>query len=99
MAVPVSATLQPKISFSRDTLLTSGTKMMSSIPVNYSSANYHFCEVVRLPRRVLLLLGLVPVVSNVNLALAAPIPQMEEPEIIRIQNQEASRRSKGTRYC
>ncbi|KAJ8422941.1 hypothetical protein Cgig2_008699 [Carnegiea gigantea] len=87
MAVPAAATLRAKIAFSRDSLpiRCRGKKMMSSIPVNYYSANYCPCGVVTLPRRFLLLTGLVPVLSNVNLALAAPNPQMEEPEIIRIR--------------
>ncbi|KAL9230024.1 hypothetical protein vseg_005424 [Gypsophila vaccaria] len=35
------------------------------------------------PRRILLFIGSVPVWSNVNPAFSVPMPQMEEPEIIR----------------
>ncbi|KNA12165.1 hypothetical protein SOVF_128310 isoform B [Spinacia oleracea] len=52
------------------------------------TANYPVCmsaswTVSNLSRRMLLFMGAVPILSNVNLALAAPIPQMEEPEILR----------------
>ena len=58
-------------------------KRKLGIAVNHSASNVASWTVRSLSRRLLLSLGFVPILSNVNLALGAPIPRMEDPEIIR----------------
>lgn len=84
------ASLQPRYSGATSKLI---------VTANYSVANFASWTVRNFSRRLLIFMGVVPILPNVNIALGAPVPQMEEPEIIRIQYQEASQWNKGSRYC
>ncbi|KAK9689498.1 hypothetical protein RND81_09G063100 [Saponaria officinalis] len=49
----------------------------------FAVSRFPSCTLGILPRRLLLFIGLVPVWSNIKPAFSLPMPQMEEPEIIR----------------
>ncbi|KAL2945070.1 Peptidyl-prolyl cis-trans isomerase FKBP16-1 chloroplastic [Bienertia sinuspersici] len=58
-------------------------KRKRGIAANYSAPKFASGTVRSLSRRFLLSVGFLPILSDLNLALGAPIPQMEDPEIIR----------------
>ncbi|XP_021745059.1 peptidyl-prolyl cis-trans isomerase FKBP16-1, chloroplastic-like [Chenopodium quinoa] len=85
---------QLSISLPCPSLLPRGTTRKLNVTANYSVSNFASLTARNLSRRMLLSMGAIPILYNVNLALGAPIPQMEEPEILRIQYQEASQWSR-----
>ncbi|XP_021740739.1 peptidyl-prolyl cis-trans isomerase FKBP16-1, chloroplastic-like [Chenopodium quinoa] len=74
---------QLSISLPRPSLLPRGTARKLNVTANYSVSDFASLTARNLSRRMLLSMGAVPILYNVNLALGAPIPQMEEPEILR----------------
>ncbi|KAH9607186.1 hypothetical protein KSS87_021252 [Heliosperma pusillum] len=59
-----------------------GAKKISVAGI-YSASSFASCTTVIHSRRLLLFMGSIPFWSNMNPAYGAPLPQMEEPEIIR----------------
>ncbi|XP_057549317.1 peptidyl-prolyl cis-trans isomerase FKBP16-1, chloroplastic [Amaranthus tricolor] len=59
------------------------SKKRIRVDAECSGFNFSSWNVKGLSRRLLFFTGFVPILSNVNLASGALIPQMEEPEIIR----------------
>ncbi|CAO2831589.1 unnamed protein product [Amaranthus hypochondriacus] len=68
-----AASLQPRFN----------SKKRICVAAECSGFNFSSWNVKGLSRRLLFFTGFVPILSNVNLASGAPIPQIEEPEIIR----------------
>ncbi|KMT12993.1 hypothetical protein BVRB_4g090700 [Beta vulgaris subsp. vulgaris] len=83
MAVTSASLPQFVISRSRASLQQSADTRKIIVAANYSVAKFASQTVRSLSRRLLLFTGFVPILSNGDLALGAPIPQIEEPEIIR----------------
>ncbi|KAL2945055.1 Peptidyl-prolyl cis-trans isomerase FKBP16-1 chloroplastic [Bienertia sinuspersici] len=83
----ISATSLPRfqISLPRFPLLSRyiDDKRKRGIAANYSAPKFASGTVRSLSRRFLLSVGFLPILSDLNLALGAPIPQMEDPEIVR----------------
>uniref|UniRef100_A0A803LQ97 peptidylprolyl isomerase n=1 Tax=Chenopodium quinoa TaxID=63459 RepID=A0A803LQ97_CHEQI len=86
---------QLSISLPRPSLLPRGTARKLNVTANYSVSDFASLTARNLSRRMLLSMGAVPILYNVNLALGAPIPQMEEPEILRTRKLPSGVRVQG----